>query len=323
MKKNDYIRLFEKYIRNEATEEEKERLFDRIRDDKQIDRLMEKRLERAACDIDHDTKNRMYERIRASILPDSKPVRLHRSWRKAMRWAAVWILPVVSAWTVYVFTSRPVSADKVVAITAPYGERAEVRLMDGSRVWINSGSTLTYDGNFNRNERRVFLEGEAYFEVQKDARRPFIVTAGEMDVQALGTAFNVTAYRNDQYISSVLLEGSVRVNAQGKEHVLAENEQLIFDRTNHTLSMGKVYAADFIQWKEGNLYFENRSFDEIAHTLSRVFNVEIRFASEELRTVRFSGTLGGGSIRSALDILSLTSSMRYEMNGTTVELYCK
>ena len=169
----------------------------------------------------------------------------------------------------------------------------------------------------------VLMKGEAYFEVQKDARCPFIVHAGEMEIEALGTSFNVNAYPDINHVSSVLLEGSIRVNAEGEEHILSENEQIIFDRSSHTLSTGKVYAADFIQWKEGNLYFENRSFDEIALTLSRVFNVEIRFASEELRAVRFSGTLGGGSIRNALDILSLTSSMCYEMNGTTVVLYCK
>lgn len=323
MKKNDYIRLSEKYIRDEATEEERERLFDWIRHNEKINWLMLKRLEQAACDVDHDTEMRMYEHIRTSILPKNKQVCLNRSWRKTIRQAAVWLLPILSAWSVYLFTSRPSSENDLLTIIAPPGERAEVVLTDGSRVWINSGSTLTCDGTFNHKERRVFLKGEAYFEVQKDARCPFIVHAGEMEIEALGTSFNVNAYPDINHVSSVLLEGSIRVNAEGEEHILSENEQIIFDRSSHTLSTGKVYAADFIQWKEGNLYFENRSFDEIALTLSRVFNVEIRFASEELRAVRFSGTLGGGSIRNALDILSLTSSMCYEMNGTTVVLYCK
>ena len=144
-----------------------------------------------------------------------------------------------------------------------------------------------------------------------------------MEIQALGTAFNVSAYSNEQEIFSVLLEGKIKVSALGQERILSENERLIIDKTTGTLSTETVYASDFVQWKDGNLYFENRSFDEIANTLSRVYNVEIRFASEKLRSIRFSGTLGSSSIRNALDILSLTSSMNYEMKGTIIELNYK
>ena len=119
MKKSDYLSLFEKYIRNEATEEEKACLFDWIRHDEKIDRLMLKRLEQAACDVDHDTEMRMYEHIRTSILPKNKQVRLHRSWHKAIRRTAVWLLPILSAWSVYLFTSRPSSENDLLTITAP------------------------------------------------------------------------------------------------------------------------------------------------------------------------------------------------------------
>ena len=144
-----------------------------------------------------------------------------------------------------------------------------------------------------------------------------------MDIEALGTAFNVRAYPEEKNISTVLLEGKIKVNSQGQNRILTENQRAIIDKTVHTFSTDKVFAVDFVQWKDGNLYFENSSFDEIAHTLSRVFNVEIRFTSERLRSMRFSGTLGNSSIRNALDILSLTSSMQYEMNGTVIELYYK
>lgn len=295
-----------------------------LRRDQHIHQLLEKELEDTEPELDEETMSRMYENIRTTVSPVKKrPVTLP-VWRKAMQWAAILLLPVLSAFLAYYITINTTYHDKNnVTVTASNGEKAEVILADGSRVWLNSGSSLTYNERFNRKKRNVYLEGEAYFEVAKDPRRPFIVKTTDMDIEALGTSFNVSAYTGEQYHFSILLEGKIKVNALGQEHILTENERITIDKTHRTLSTDKVYATDFVQWKDGNIYFENRSFEEIASTLSRVFNVEIRFASDNLRSIRFSGTLGNSSIRNALDILSLTSAMRYEMDGTVIELYYK
>ncbi len=326
MEKEKYILLFEKYLRNEASEEEKERLLTMLRRDKYINQLLEKGLENSESEFDEEIINRMYENIRTTVFPSKKSTRklIQPVWRKAMQWVAIIMLPVLSAFLAYYITiNQTYNNNNNVTVTAGNGEKADIMLADGSHVWINSGSSLTYNEGFNRKERNVYLEGEAYFEVAKDAERPFIVRTGEMDIQALGTAFNVNAYNDERYVSSVLLEGKIKVIALGQEHILTENERVTIDRSLQTLSTDKVYASDFVQWKDGNIYFENRSFEEIANTLSRVFNVEIRFASNSLRPIRFSGTLGNSSIRNAMDILSLTSPMYYEMNGTVIELYYK
>ncbi len=125
-----------------------------------------------------------------------------------MQWVAIIMLPVLSAFLAYYITiNQTYNNNNNVTVTAGNGEKADIMLADGSHVWINSGSSLTYNEGFNRKERNVYLEGEAYFEVAKDAERPFIVRTGEMDIQALGTAFNVNAYNDERYVSSVLLEG--------------------------------------------------------------------------------------------------------------------
>lgn len=321
MENKNYIILFEKYLRNEASEEEKQLLLSMLRRDKDLDQFLEKMLEKSRPELDEKTEQRMLVQIRSTISQGRKRSLRTASLRRAMQWAAMIVLPVLSALLVYLITSDQLPGNNRVTITAPNGEKAIVTLADGSRVWINSGSSLTYGNDFNRHERKVSLDGEAYFEVAKDAQRPFIVHTREMNIQALGTVFNVSAYSDENYSSTVLVEGKIKVNAGGQVEILTENERAIVDKANHSLSTDRVYASDFTQWKDGNLYFDNSTFDEIANTLSRVFNVKIRFASEKLRPIRFTGTLGNSSIRNALDILSLTSSMHYEMNGTVIELY--
>lgn len=320
MKKKKYTLLFEKYIRNEASAEEEQLLLSMLRHDNDIDLFLENQIENSDQKLDKETEQRMYEHIRSGKAQGKRSLFKTVPFRKAMQWAAMIMLPLLSALLVYFLTSNPLSGDNVT-FHAPKGEKANITLADGSLVWINSGSSLTYDNAFNQKERKVFLEGEAYFEVAKDPKRPFIVHTSDMDIEALGTAFNVRAYKEENNVSTVLLEGKIKVDAEGHQRILTENQRAIIDKKIHTFSIDKVFAVNFIQWKDGNLYFENSSFDEIAHTLSRVFNVEIRFASERLRPMRFSGTLGNSSIRNALDILSLTSSMHYEMNGTVIELY--
>lgn len=322
MRKNQHIELFERYLHNEASEAEEQLLAETLRHDRQIHSILEDGLRNADPGMDEETSNRMYERIRTSIPVKKKPLFAQPIWRRSLRWAAIFILPLISAFSVYFLMNGNIAGNGIpVTVTAGKGEKAEITLADGSRVWLNSGSSLTYNETFSRKERNVYLTGEAYFEVAKDKKHPFTVKTNEMDIQALGTAFNVSAYDTEQFFSSVLLEGKVKVSAYGQEYILEENERAIYDKTNHTLTTDKVYASDFVEWKNGNLYFQNRSFEEIANTLARVFNVEIGFVSEELRPIRFSGTLGGSSIRNTLDILSLTSPMRYEMNGTVIELY--
>ena len=321
MENKNYIALFEKYLRNETSEEETQLLLSMLRRDKDLDQYLERRLDQSHPEMDEQTEQRMHAQIRSTIAQGRKRSLRTASLRRAMQWAAMIVLPLLSALLVYLITSDPLPGNNHVTITAPNGEKAIVTLADGSRVWINSGSSLTYGNDFNRHDRKVSLEGEAYFEVAKDPQHPFIVHTREMEIQALGTAFNVSAYSDENYPSVVLVEGKIKVNTRGQEEILTENERAMVDKANQSLSTDRVFASDFIQWKDGNLYFDNSSFDEIAQTLSRVFNVEIRFASEKLRPLRFTGTLGNSSIRNALDILSLTSAMHYEMNGTVIELY--
>jgi ferric-dicitrate binding protein FerR (iron transport regulator) len=322
MRNKNYTILFEKYLRNEASADEVAQLHAMMRHDAQVQFIFENELLHSDSSMDENTRHKLFQNISRQVYTDKERGFLQKTWKKALYWAAIFILPVISAFSVYYyFTPKQQITNHPTEIIARNGEKAEVVLPDGSTVWINSGSKIRYDDAFNRKQRSVFLEGEACFEVAKDKDRPFVVKTKTMDIQALGTTFNVRSYDDDEQAFAVLLEGKIKVSASGQEQILTENQRATFNKNTHVLTTDNVRSVDFAQWRNGNLYFDNQTFEDIARTLSRIFNVDIRFASDTLRSMRFSGTLGMSGIQNALDILSLTSPMRYKMDGTTIELY--
>lgn len=283
------------------------------------EKIIELELETTPDEIDAQTKERMLRKINSGILESSKRRRLTTM---VLRWTAILLLPIVSSIITYYITgSNSNNQNLPVTFSTGYGEKADITLPDGSHVWLNSGTSVTYNSSFNKKERALSLTGEAYFEVAEDASRPFIVQTKDIAVEALGTSFNVTAYEEDQFSSSVLIDGSIRVSADGQERILSENHRATYYKEGSKLATDAVLASDYILWKDGYLYFESSSFEDIARQLSRMFNVKIEFTSDKLRPIRFTGTLGNSSIRNVLDILSLTSPMYYEMKGTTIQLY--
>lgn len=284
---------------------------------------IEKELEQADPTINNSLSKRMYWQISREI-KQKKGTKQILNYVKLLRWAAIILLPVASALITYycMSTGKDFGKDATVTFTTGYGEKAEVILADGSHVWLNAGSSLTYgEKQFNRKERKVFLRGEACFEVESNRKKTFVVETKDMTLIATGTTFNVTAYDNDPSARSVLLEGELLVRTPIRKELLSENQRATYWKESRTLTTDEVYARDYVEWRGGSFYFDNCSFTEITRTLSRVFNVEIHLLSDELREMRFTGTLGNSSIKNVLDILTLASPMRYTMKGTTFELY--
>ena len=323
MNKNYYIDLLEKYLRDEASLLEMEELQAYLTSNKKIDSFFEEKLANSHSVMDEEVQKRMFQNI-GKEMGEKKPKQIFSiNKNKILQWAAILLLPIVTALTVLYITQNSSFNFHPVSITAQKGEKAEVVLPDGTKVWLNSESTITYNNSFNHKDRSVYLEGEAFFEVTSNKKLPFIVQTKSMDVQALGTSFNVRSYEIDAFIYAVLLEGQIKVEASNQEKVLNVNQRAVFDKSNNRLTVDEVDAANFVEWKKGNIYFNNQTFSQIAQTLSRIYNIEIEFASEELSQIRFSGTLGSSSIKNALDILSLTSPMYYDVKDTTITLYHK
>ena len=205
-------------------------------------------------------------------------------------------------------------------VKANKGDKATIELPDGTNVVLNSASQLSYLNNFGEKVRRVQLNGEAYFKVAHDEKHPFVVQIGDLEVKVLGTSFNVSAYEDSRDVTVVLLEGKVGVYVQATSHIMKPGDKIEYNKVTHKITTTQVHPNDYIEWTKGNMYFEKESLENIMKTLSRIYDVEIRFDSGKLPKEYFTGTIPGGGIQNALNILMLTSPFYYEMDGSVIVL---
>ncbi len=250
-------------------------------------------------------------------------VRLRKHWAGV---AVACMISVVIALSAFWIGKRVgnVSPDAYYRTTVPAGSRSEVTLPDGSIVWINAGSSLTYREDHREQTRIVTLDGEAYFEVKSDPKRPFIIESGVLQVRVLGTNFNVKAYSDEETVDVVLLSGKVDVWPDGRGealHVLLPDEKLTYHRETGRIEKHQVEAHDYCAWKDGRIYFDERPFIKLARELERVYNVRIRIGSEQLKTERFSGCfLRTSSLDDILREIDMEHRYRwaYDATGTLV-----
>ncbi len=197
------------------------------------------------------------------------------------------------------------------------GEEYQLVLSDGTRVWLNSETRLKFPVQFAHNRREVILEGEAFFEVAKNAGAPFVVKTGPMDVEVLGTSFNVSAYKDEASIQTTLVEGKVRVSSeygQTLEQILKPNEQAVFSKSNNQIKVIEVNAALYASWREGIFVFDEENLDDILRKLSRWYNINVFFQSEEVRTYQFSGKLPRfKNCNELLEMIEKTTDVQFTM----------
>jgi transmembrane sensor len=204
-------------------------------------------------------------------------------------------------------------------LTNPRGSKViDMQLTDGSRVWLDAGSSVKYPVAFAGNERKVEITGEAYFEVTHDATKPFIVSNGEVNVQVLGTHFNVNAYDDEEALKVTLLEGSVVVKRETANLKLKPGEQAIVNR-NATLTLNRsVDTEKIMAWKNGKFAFgENTGIKEIMRELSRWYDVEVIYQDNIQQ--EFGGSMSRQSnISQVLDKLELTGKVHFKIEGKRI-----
>ena len=203
----------------------------------------------------------------------------------------------------------------------PRGTEYKLALADGTMVWLNADSRLRYPVNFAKDERRVFLEGEAYFEVTKDARRPFRVESVAQTVEVLGTQFNVYAYPEEQRIYTTLVEGSVEVTAvtSGDRLRLKPGEQAVVGAQNGQIGMEKVNIEQVISWKEGMFVFDDQDLESILRKVARWYNVEVFYKNNAAKELVFKGNLPRyGKLPDLLKVLESGSAVRFSLKGRSL-----
>jgi transmembrane sensor len=203
-------------------------------------------------------------------------------------------------------------------IIIPYGKRSDVTLPDGTHIWLNSGSQLSYPTEFKPDSREVYLLGEAFFDVKPNPNRPFYVITRDIRIKVLGTSFNVSSYTDDNTIQTVLIRGKV---SAGKNQLFAKTidlipgERMIYDKNENILSKDKVDVEFYASWVNGYLIFYNMPITEVYKKLERYYNHSI-VAEEGLEKITFSGKLDlKDNIKDVLDNISFASSVNILENN--------
>jgi transmembrane sensor len=230
------------------------------------------------------------------------------------------------------------------------GSKSNILLPDGSSVWLNAGSRLTYDSLYGTALREVTLSGEAYFDVVKNPKKPFIIHTGKINIRVLGTIFNVRSYPEDKTIETSLIKGSIEVSfpsQPSKKIILKPNQKLIIDKTEsndngntnrgmpdlvplisiqHLNRIGSDSSITETGWMENRLYFNDMSFQDLLQNMERKYGVSFKMVDAALDTIHFTGSFQDETVSQALDALRLTAEQsttdfNYEIKGNQVFIY--
>ena len=215
------------------------------------------------------------------------------------------------------YSKSDIISELINTIRVPRGGEYNLVLSDGSRIWLNSESELTFPAKFNGNQRKIALKGEAYLEVAKNETLPFIVEVEGTQVEVLGTSFNVKAYEN---IETTLVEGKVCIRTNSlTETILNPGEQGVVTKESSEITVKQVDTRLYTSWVKGMFAFRSLSLEEIMKTFERWYNVTVTFENDELKQRRFTGNLRRNEeINPHLDVISLTTNVEFEFSGEKI-----
>ncbi|MCA6028646.1 DUF4974 domain-containing protein [Bacteroides thetaiotaomicron] len=244
-------------------------------------------------------------------------------WRYAAVVAIIIAVGCISYWQGEV-NVKDTFAD--ISVEAPLGSKTKLYLPDGTLVWLNAGSRMTYSQGFGVENRKVELEGEGYFEVKRNEKIPFFVKTKDLQLQVLGTKFNFRDYPEDHEVVVSLLEGKVGLNnllREEKEAVLSPDERAVLNKANGLLTVESVTASNASQWTDGYLFFDEELLPDIAKELERSYNVKIHIANDSLKTFRFYGNFvrREQNIQEVLEALASTEKMQYKIEERNITIY--
>lgn len=210
------------------------------------------------------------------------------------------------------------------------GSRSQMTLPDGSQVWLNADSKIKYTSDFNKLDRSIYLEGEAYFEVAKNLHKTFLVNGGGLVVEAVGTAFNVKAYPNENVVEATLVEGLVKVGPLDKPSqmiILKPNEQVFYykpdlknNQSEKLLVSKGIESSTFTSWMNGQIEISGETLDYIAIKLGRQYDVQFHFDDPSIRNLRFTGVFKNETIEQVLEVLKISSPVSYRIHEREIWL---
>ncbi|RIJ50002.1 FecR family protein [Maribellus luteus] len=246
-------------------------------------------------------------------------------------------------------------SQEYTTLNVPYGAKTQLELADGSKIWVNSGSKLTYPTKLNEKEVNIFLEGEAYFDIVKDKSRKLNVKTSTISIQVIGTAFNVKSYENEDIVETTLVRGEIsilgKVGNKSINHavVLKPNQQATLVKGKQNIQVNEVQdeasnvipdkvdtkikpiqpaltineevdVIDFTSWKNNKLVFKSERFEDLAIKIERWYNVRVIWKDEELKNTLYTGVFEKETIEQALHALSLSSPFKYQITKNEITI---
>lgn len=234
--------------------------------------------------------------------------------------AAILLVPLILGLTVVLFQHIPQPG--TFTAEAPLGQKARVELPDGSQVWLNSGSKITYASDFNRKKREISLEGEAYFDVRKNAGKPFWVHTASLDVQVTGTKFNLNAYNDELVTETALLEGHVNLflkNDSNDKLELQPGQVISWSAATNVASTKTLDREAAIAWTDNRLVFVDDDFSKLARKIERWYNMEVVYNPDDFRTNKLTvKLLEGEQLGKLLQIIESAIGASCSVEGSKI-----
>jgi ferric-dicitrate binding protein FerR (iron transport regulator) len=211
--------------------------------------------------------------------------------RRVLKYAAVILISFLSGLFVYSFFNTSPS-EQYAEVNVKNGQTCHLSLFDGTEVWLNSGTSFKYPRQFNTDSRNVYLNGEAFFKVARNKDLPFKVNTEQMQVEVLGTSFNVSAYQGEREQSVVLVEGKVQINnVEGNKICNINPGQIALRYQNGKIEVRKTDVDFYTGWKSGKIVFTSETIYDVTKKIERWYNVQVEFEKESLKNFRLSGTI--------------------------------
>jgi len=339
------LRRIEKFFKKECTPEEVRQLMEWFRY-QQIHQDQEDDIFRLWEELEEEVEDLQFSRDSKALLAaihqqikeeNDSPIKIEHTEKAGKRRGAYWlkaaavlVVGVLFA-ALFIYTIQNEEAEKVpelIVLEAPVGIKLTKVLPDGSKVVLNSNSSIVYTEGFSESKREVTLVGEGFFQITRDPSRPFIVHTGNLSTTALGTAFNVSHHEADSIAEISLVTGKVRLGILSKEGIktsdLLPGERATYQSATGSIQVGHFDVQEVLAWKEGVLYFKETDFRQVVQRLEEWYGVMITVEGNHARTKSndwsYTGRFENESLDNVLTGIGFVKDFNYEINGKDVKL---
>jgi len=296
-------------------------------DASEINKLLSEIWDNTSSENDSREWRKAFNDFKRKVLPQEKtPMIQFLNWSK--RIAAILFIPLFISLIYFAYPSK----DNIswVETYVPYGQTKTIQLPDGTKAWLNSGTRIFYPEKFSQKTRNIYVSGEAFLDVHKDSKHPFHVSISGVDIQVLGTRFNIKSYDEDNKVDVSLLEGSVKMSYDSKKQsckeqiIMKPGNYISYNKTTKELVRDSFDCSSYTSWKDGQLYFRDETLREIASQLERMYKIKIIINDKNLSQEKYYVALvNNESLDQTIKALNIDGRFVVQKRANAMEISIK